>query len=173
MIHGSGNHGYVSFLNRLSEAVRTDFERLGERRRFVRGDILISEGDPDHDLMLLHEGVVKVTIRLNGQESLMDIKIEGEAVGELAAMDHRPRSATVTACGDVTATVVPQHTLRAFLNATPEAAPALGAFVSGRARRADRRLLEFRGYPVKVRLARVLVELATSYGCRAAVTEFA
>src|SRR5690606_38852650 len=36
--------------------------------------------------------------------------------------------------------------------------------VADRLRWANRRRLDFRGYPVKVRLARLLVELATTYG---------
>ncbi|WP_406117981.1 hypothetical protein [Streptomyces sp. NBC_00989] len=41
---------------------------------------------------------------------------------------------------------------------------ALTVIVSDRLRSANRRRLDFRGYPAKVRLARLLVEVATAYG---------
>ena len=46
----------------------------------------------------------------------------------------------------------------------PEISIALTGIVADRLRWANRRRLDFRGYPAKVRLARLLVELAESYG---------
>ncbi|WP_063991992.1 MULTISPECIES: Crp/Fnr family transcriptional regulator [unclassified Streptomyces] len=165
MTHGSNTEERVPFLHTLSPSAREAFDRLGSRRRYVVGDVLINEGDHARELVVLHEGVVKVTARLDGERvSLMDIRLAGDVVGEVAVMDHGPRSATVTACGDVLATVVPGHALQPFLGAHPEVALALGQVLCGRLRRSDRLRLELGGYPVLVRLARVLVELAESYG---------
>src|SRR5690606_41823963 len=85
-------------------------------------------------------------------------------VGEMAAMDGAPRSATVTACGTITALVLQPAALRALLMRRPEIGIVLTGIVADRLRWANRRRLDFRGYPVKVRLARLLVELATTYG---------
>ncbi|MFC0845007.1 Crp/Fnr family transcriptional regulator [Streptomyces noboritoensis] len=167
MIHGSETDEHVPFLDMLPEAVRTEFQRLGSRRCYALGDILIREGDRGNDLVLLHKGLVKVTARGDGdEEALMDIWIAGHVVGEMAAVDDRPRSATVTACGDVVATVIPQSDLQRFLAANPEASMAFYGLLCGRLRRANRWRLEFRGHPVGVRVARMLVELALSYGRR-------
>ncbi|MFI2203528.1 Crp/Fnr family transcriptional regulator [Streptomyces sp. NPDC020192] len=156
----------VPFLTALPESVWADLQRLGSPRRYTPREVLIREGDSTRDLILLHEGIVKVTARTDGgRDALLEIRIEGDVVGEIAATDHRARSATVTACGDVVATVIPQGDLLPFLAAAPDASMALyGLFGTG-LRRAGRRLLDFAGHPVKVRLARVLVELVTSYGC--------
>ncbi|MGW5098386.1 Crp/Fnr family transcriptional regulator [Streptomyces nodosus] len=165
MMQGSNPNGRAVFLNTLSPAARAAFTRLGTRRRYAVGDVLIHEGDHAQDLVVLHEGLVKVTARLDcGRVSLMDIRIAGDIVGEVAAMGVGPRSATVTACGDVAATVVPRHELEAFLLDHPEMSLSLIRMVCGRLRRSDRLRLEFGGYPVPVRLARVLVELAVTYG---------
>ncbi|MBX9392508.1 Crp/Fnr family transcriptional regulator [Streptomyces sp. TRM72054] len=127
--------------------------------------MLLHEGDHTQELVVLHEGLVKVSARLDRDRvSLMDIRIAGDVVGEMAAMGVGPRSATVTACGDVVAAVVPRHELEAFLLAHPEMSLSLIQMVCGRLRRSDRLRLELGGYPVPVRLARVLVELAESYG---------
>lgn len=165
MMHGSNPIGRAAFLDTLSPEARAAFTRLGTRRRYAVGDILIHEGDHAQELVVLHEGLVKVTARLDrDRASLMDIRIAGDVVGEVAAMGAGPRSATVTACGDVVATVVPRNELEAFLLARPETSLSLIRFVCGRLRRSDRLRLELGGYPVPVRLARVLVELAAMYG---------
>ncbi|MER5302928.1 Crp/Fnr family transcriptional regulator [Streptomyces lasiicapitis] len=165
MMQGSNVNDRVPFLDTLPEGVRADLEQLGSRRSYAVGDVLISEGDRVHDLVLLHEGLVKVIARLDGDdESLVDIGIAGDVVGEMAAMSRGSRSATVVACGEVIATVIPERELKPFLIGNPEVWSALDTVLCGRLRRAVRWRLEFRGYPVLVRLARVLVELAVSYG---------
>ncbi|MFD6467765.1 Crp/Fnr family transcriptional regulator [Streptomyces goshikiensis] len=165
MMHGSSMYGRAPFLDTLTDGARTAFALLGTRSTFAVGDVLIKEGDRAQELMLLHKGVVKVTGRLDGDgAALMDIRVEGEVVGEVAAMDFGPRSATVTACGDVVATVVPRCELLPFLRANPEAELALKRVIGSRLRRSDRWRLDFGRHPVLVRLARVLVELALAQG---------
>ncbi|MFB7976879.1 Crp/Fnr family transcriptional regulator [Streptomyces vinaceus] len=165
MMHGSNLRGRQAFLNTLSPEARAAFTRLGTRHCYAVGDVLIHEGDHGHELVVLHEGLVKVTARLDRDRvSLMDIRVAGDVVGEMSAMGVGPRSATVTSCGGVSATVVPHNELEPFLLAHPEALLAVNRMLCGRLRRADRRRLELGGYPVPVRLARVLVELAESYG---------
>ncbi|WP_266917795.1 Crp/Fnr family transcriptional regulator [Streptomyces sp. NBC_00893] len=165
MMHGSNPNPRAAFLDTLSTEARGALTRLGTRRRYAVGDVLIHEGDHAQELVLLHEGLVKVTARLDRDRvSLVDIRIAGDVVGEVAAMDVGPRSATVTSCGDVSATVVPRGELESFLLAHPDAFFALYRRLCGRVRRSDRLRLELGGYPVPVRLARVLVELAELYG---------
>ncbi|NED35623.1 Crp/Fnr family transcriptional regulator [Streptomyces sp. SID8499] len=165
MTHRSHPNGRAAFLDTLSHEARAAFAQLGTRRHYAVGDVLIREGDLAQELVVLQDGLVKVTRRLEGgRVALVDIKIAGDIVGEIAAMDLGPRSATVTACGEVAATVIRRDELEPFLCANPEAWKALSRMLCGRLRRSDRRRLEFGEYPVVVRLARVLVELAASYG---------
>ncbi|WP_218042431.1 Crp/Fnr family transcriptional regulator [Streptomyces chartreusis] len=165
MMQGSNPDVRAAFLDTLSPEARAAFTRLGMRQRYAVGDVLIREGDHAEDLVVLHEGLVKVTARLDSDRVLLrDIRIAGDIVGEVAAMGEGPRSATVSACGDVSVTVVPRNELEPFLLAHADAALALSRMLCGRLRRADRLRLELGAYPVPVRLARVLVELAEAYG---------
>ncbi|MFJ3672736.1 Crp/Fnr family transcriptional regulator [Streptomyces sp. NPDC090106] len=165
MTQGSNPYSRASFLGMLSPEARTAFSCLGTRRRYAGGDVLIHEGDHDQELVVLHEGLVKVTARLDhDRESLVDIWSAGDVVGERAAVGLGPRSATVTACGDVLATVIPSRELRDFLLTHPEMSLSLYRMACGRLSRSDRLRLELGRYPVRVRLARVLVELAESCG---------
>ncbi|MFI0924336.1 Crp/Fnr family transcriptional regulator [Streptomyces sp. NPDC021012] len=157
--------GHAPFLDTLTEGARKAFARLGTQCSFAVGDVLIHEGDHARELMVLHQGVVKVTGGLDGDRSaLMDVKNEGDVVGEVAAMGLGPRSATVTADREVTATVVPSHELLPFLRANPEAELALKLMIGRRLRRSERWPLDYGRHSVSVRVARLLVELAQSHG---------
>lgn len=165
MIRGSDMGGRALFLDTLTEGARKDFARLGTRCSFTVGDVLIHEGDQARELIVLHQVVVKVTGGLHeDRPTLMDVKNEGDVVGEVAAMGFGPRSATVTADREVTATVIPSHELLPFLRSTPEAELALKRVIGRRLRRSERWPLDYGRYPVSVRLARLLVELAQSHG---------
>ncbi|MFE2064943.1 Crp/Fnr family transcriptional regulator [Streptomyces sp. NPDC059467] len=163
------NHGggwpRGSFLGRLSEAALDDLLALGRPRTFEAKDVLIRQGDTDRYSLLLLSGFTKVTATVeNGQESLLAIRLSGDIVGEMAAVGDMPRSATVTACGRVSARAVSHEALRAFLLRCPDAAVELTRIVSERLRWANSRRLEFRGYSVKERLARILVDLVSAHG---------
>jgi len=155
-----------SFLGGLSEPVRTKLLEIGTRCRYLPEEILIREGDCSNHVVLLRSGFVKITARLdNGHEALLAIRVGGDIVGEMAAMDDgAPRSATVTACGEIAASIVRESDLRFFLESHPEAARAVNRIVVQRLRWSNQRRVEFGGYSVKVRLARVLAELAASHG---------
>ncbi|MDO0927233.1 Crp/Fnr family transcriptional regulator [Streptomyces sp. TG1A-8] len=155
-----------SFLGGLSEPVRSKLLGIGTRCRYLPGEVLIREGDRSNHVVLLRSGFVKVTASLdNGHEALLAIRVGGDIVGEMAAMDDgAPRSATVTACGEIAASMVRESDLRFFLESHPEAARAVNRIVIQRLRWSNQRRVEFGGYSVKVRLARVLAELAASYG---------
>ncbi|MER6127587.1 Crp/Fnr family transcriptional regulator [Streptomyces sp. NPDC001795] len=154
-----------SLLGVLSPQARRELLELGVETRFEAGDVLLSEGARDRHVLVLLSGFAKVTARVeNGETSLLAVRVGGDTVGEMAAMDGSPRSATVTACGTVTARVLQPAVLHPLLMRRPEVSMALTGIVADRLRWANRRRLDFRGYPAKVRLARLLVELATSYG---------
>ncbi|MEU5643442.1 Crp/Fnr family transcriptional regulator [Streptomyces milbemycinicus] len=154
-----------SFLGRLHGRVRTDMLKLGTRRHFSPEEILIREGDRSHYVVLLHSGFAKVTAGLeNGREALLAIRAGGDIVGEMAALDDAPRSATVTACGEISASVVEYNDLQLFLRRHSDAAMTLTGMVVEKLRWANRRRVEFGSLPVKARLARVLSELAISHG---------
>ncbi|MFI0710761.1 Crp/Fnr family transcriptional regulator [Streptomyces inhibens] len=154
-----------SLLGVVSPEARRELLGLGVPTRFEAGEVLLSEGARDRHVLLLLSGFAKVTARVeNGEESLLAVRVGGDTVGEMAAMDGAPRSATVTACGPLTARVVQPGALHALLARRPEAHLVLTGIIADRLRWANRRRLDFRGYPAKVRLARLLVELATLYG---------
>jgi CRP-like cAMP-binding protein len=66
---------------------------LIEERRVATGTMLVEEGQPGRETYLIVEGWATVTV--NGR--VVGTATAGEFVGEMALLDHSPRSATVTA----------------------------------------------------------------------------
>jgi CRP/FNR family transcriptional regulator, cyclic AMP receptor protein len=149
----------------LSEDSRSVLLRLGIRRVFSNGDILIREQDKSSDVILLCQAVVKVTGSLeNGRAALLGIKVSGDVVGEMAALSGSPRCATVTACGRAIVRVIPKREFLDYLKEYPDAHFALTRMIMYRLREGNQRRVDFAGYPAIIRLARALEELASSYG---------
>ncbi len=156
-----------TLLHTLTAADRAGLLALGTERRVTPGDQLIRQGDTDCHVILLVRALVKVTATTrNGRSALLAIRISGDLVGEMSALNGRPRSATVTSCGDGVVHVIPLRDFQPYLRAHPEAAIRLAGMVAERLRWSNRRRIDFASYSVKRRLARVLSELALAHGRR-------
>jgi CRP-like cAMP-binding protein len=128
---------------------------------------VIREGDDSRFVVIILDGVVKVTGHvLSGREVLLAIRMAGDLVGEFAALDEKPRSATVTTCGAMAARVIKYSDFLGCLRRDPEIAHAVQQSVVAKLRTANARRLDFSGCDVPTRIARVLYELALTYGTR-------
>ncbi len=157
-----------SFLASLPQGQVAELLRDCVPRRFAAGRALLREGGTDTHVELLIHGFVKVTVVMDGTELLMAIRMPGDIVGELAAVTGRPRMATVTACGRVTAGVISRYAFQRFLHRHPEAAMHMAATMGERLRWANQRRAEFTALRAEAHLARLLVEFATACGKRTA-----
>ena len=154
----------ASFDREATDALRA----TGTVRRFRVGQVLFHEGDPSNHVAVITAGEVKVSsAHERGGETVLAIRRAGDLIGELSAIDDRPRSATATAITPVEAVVVPAAAFWAFLTEHPGAAVALLRTVVARLRDADRQRVEFGSQQSLPRLARRLLELAESHGRRA------
>ncbi|WFE93617.1 Crp/Fnr family transcriptional regulator [Micromonospora sp. WMMD987] len=160
-----GDWPYGTFLQRLDPTVRATLLANGVRRQVPAGQILIHQGRHEAHLVLLEDGLTKVTASLpDGRTALLALRIGGDLVGEMSALNNRPRSATVTTCGPTRYSVIQPDRFKTFLRDHPDAALELAAMVSGRLRWSNRRRIDFSSYPVKIRVARVVAELCRSHG---------
>jgi CRP-like cAMP-binding protein len=153
----------------LDEAELAALRAIGTRRRYHPEEPLFCEGDQSDDVVVIERGKVKVSsMSADGYEAVLAVRSSGEIVGEFAALDGLPRSATVLALDEVDGIVVTGDRFRGYLRTHPDAALALLSRVVGRLRDADRRRAEFGAYDVPVRIARLLLDLASQYGAPAA-----
>lgn len=149
----------------LGEAAREELLALGNPREYLPESVLMLEGDSTTEVMALVDGWVKVLGSTeDGGHALLSLRIGGNLVGEQAALDNSPRSATVISAGVTIVQVIGQQEFLRFLDRRPEAGVAVSRALSGKLRWATRRRVDFSGLPVMTRLARVLGELGRLYG---------
>jgi CRP/FNR family transcriptional regulator, cyclic AMP receptor protein len=153
-----------SLLTLLGDSERDDLLGLGVTRRLPGGHRLLSEGRRDTQVEVIREGHVKITTAVGGVSRLQAIRLPGDLVGEFAAFTGNGRTASVTACGEVVATVIQQADFLHFVSRRPHVAALIAANVGRRLRWANERRADFVAFPVYVRLGRVLLEVATSCG---------
>jgi len=152
------------FLDELDPAERSDLEALGTVRRYPRGDVLFHEGDDAGAVVVLLDGRVKAAVNRDSREVILAFPGPGELLGELSAIDGRPRSGTVRAVDDVEALVIPGSAFRAFLERRPRVALVLLRSVTARLRASDRQRVDYAVNDVVVRVAVRLVELCDRFG---------
>jgi CRP/FNR family cyclic AMP-dependent transcriptional regulator len=168
----SGAAGYAVPANgiagRLTLGARDRLLTLGAGCRFQPGEFLLREGERSDHVLLLTHGRVKLTSRAeNGYAVVLGIRGPGDLVGEMAGLDSHPRSATVVALDPVLARIISGSDFRDFIDHERGAGIALAELIASRLRAANRRRLEFGAFPVRRRLALVLLDLDRWHGVSA------
>lgn len=154
-----------SLLGCLSPGDRDRLLSLGTLARYPADRVLMRESEATTFVLLLLDGVVKATGRTHDdREALLAVRMGGELVGELAAVDGHPRSATVTTCGPVIARVVTRADFLDCLRRNPPLAQAVNESVVAKLRVANAYRVDFTGCDAATRLARVLYQIAMTYG---------
>lgn len=148
-----------SLLAYLSAAQQQIVLGLGHARQYHTGDALLSQGDPSNFVVIVIDGYVKISaVTGDGAESLLAIRTAGDIIGEFAAMDGLPRSATARAADAVLGRIVSKPELDRCLREHPDIAHALNQAITAKLRMATQRRVDFRR-DTKARLAQALVEL--------------
>ncbi|MFI8826781.1 Crp/Fnr family transcriptional regulator [Streptomyces sp. NPDC053431] len=157
-----------SFLHALPAADRRVLLAEGAPRSYEPGEIMIRERDTSAYVLALLSGWSVVSVGTErGARLILALRGAGEVVGDLAAVDRRPRSATVTALGRVEAVAVSGDRFRRFLAARPHATSLIMRQLATRLRSADVERRSLASETVLQRLAARLVELAERAGRRA------
>jgi len=138
---------------------------LLRERRYGRGTIIMSQGDPGDALFLIGEGQVKVAVFAeDGREVILSVLADGGVFGEMALLDDEPRSAHVIAMSDATLLQLRREDFQARLKSSPELGIALLGELSRRLRRADETIAGLALLDVNGRIASLLLELAREEG---------
>jgi len=72
----------------------------GEGLRVPKGSVIFRQGDPGHEMFVISEGRVRLTLGRGGLEKEIAVLGTGEFFGELSLLSDAPRSATATAVED-------------------------------------------------------------------------
>jgi CRP-like cAMP-binding protein len=96
---------------------------------FEAGDVIITEGETGESLFVLVSGSVKVSIRdPTGRDVPLCTLGEGQFFGEMSAISHRPRTATVTAAADCELLELEKPVLESIVVRFPAVRQVLEAF---------------------------------------------
>jgi CRP/FNR family cyclic AMP-dependent transcriptional regulator len=94
---------------------------------------------------------------------VLGIRGPGALVGELAAFDGGPRTASAIALDTLTVRALTAEEFRDFVTTRPGAALELIRTLMGRLRESDRRRVEFGAYDATARVARLLCDLGAEH----------
>ena len=140
-------------------------EQRGRHCSYPRGQVLFFEGDPGGSVIAIRNGRAKVSVQtLPGRELLLAVKGPGELLGEMSALDGRPRSATATAMEEIEALIMPASVFQEFLKAHPRIALRLLRALTSELRDANELIADRDAGDTVSRTARRLVNLAIRYG---------
>ena len=157
--------GQTNFLAELPPAEAEELRRCGTRRRFAAGTTLFIEGDPAHDVLMLLDGKVKISVgSVDGREVILDVLGPGALLGELSVIDGGARSATVITLSAVEVLAIPADRFNEFLDRHPSVLRSLVVEVIGRLRIRTRHQMEFGTGDALGRVCARLAEMAERYG---------
>lgn len=134
------------FRGSFAELLQAEMRRLRrtpDQFKFLPGHVILREGDPGDGLYLLHEGIVRISRAMPGMERrVISMLGPGDFFGEMAVVDERPRSATVTAETDTCVSFVPREQIWEFLGRSPELLVAMMREIIRRMRTVEQHFLE-------------------------------
>jgi CRP-like cAMP-binding protein len=152
-------------LDTLDARDRDALLALGSPRTYPDGAALVREGERTTFVVAILAGwSVVSTATDRGGRLILALRGAGDVIGDLAAIDERPRSATVTALGEIRAVVIAGERFRGFLFSRPGAARVIMRQIGARLRDADSGRRELASSTVLERLAALLTELADRRG---------
>ena len=95
-------------------------------RTFHRGSLMFIEGESSAEMFIVRSGKVRILKQEGGSTVELAILGPGSVIGELALLDHQPRSATAQVLEDTVVTVIDEELFTRTLQRIP---PWLGNIV--------------------------------------------
>jgi len=162
---GVAGGGEEVFLSALTPAEDAALRASGVIRTVERGAAMFhQQGMADRVLVVL-SGCVKLSrVSEDGKEVILAIRGPGDLLGELSAIDGRPRSATATALDRVEAVAVPAAEFVRYLERYPRVALVVMRLLGARLREADLMRVELSAHDSMSRVAARIVELSERFG---------
>ncbi len=155
----------IPLLRHLSDADLTALSDEVSRQSLRKGQILFRKGSKGRSLFIIQEGAIKIVLPSNaGGEVAVAIFKEGDFFGEMALLDHRPRSADAVAVSPSRLLVLEKETFSHFLKNSESAIDMILCSLAQRIRNTDALIEDTCFLKIPNRLAKKLLELADSFG---------
>ncbi|MEO9902893.1 cyclic nucleotide-binding domain-containing protein [Nisaea sp.] len=75
-------------------------------RRYNKGDVIFSEGDPGDEAFILRSGSIEVSVGTGKDRKSLDVITANQMFGEMSVIGNVPRTATAQCLEDTLVTVV-------------------------------------------------------------------
>jgi CRP-like cAMP-binding protein len=126
------------------------YEKYG--RSIPAGTVIFEEDDPGKEMYIIHEGRVRIVIRVRSIETTLAELDRGDFFGEMAILEKSNRSATAIAATDLKVLVLDENTFLSVIRSDPDVALAIMREMAERLRHTDERIetLLFRDATSKV-----------------------
>jgi len=155
----------VNLLSDLPDRLSSGLLDHAISKHLTTDEVLFLAGDPGDGFYRLDEGLLKVSIAsATGAERILAILGPGAIVGDLAIIDGLPRSASVSALRDCKMRFVSRKAFETFAGKEPEIYLYLAKVLATRLRLTDQIVAAGSFLPLKGRVARALLDLASAFG---------
>ncbi|MEU8708874.1 Crp/Fnr family transcriptional regulator [Streptomyces sp. NPDC048565] len=155
----------MPFWSLLDDDARARLRAVGTMVAFPPKETLLRQYDLTDHLLVIRRGCAKVAANsAAGYQAVLAIRRAGDLLGEQAALDGGPRSATLTSLTRVEALMIPSSAFREVARSAPAIALALQQVLSARLRESDGHRAAAGSEAVQSRLATLLLELGAEYG---------
>ncbi len=95
--------------------------KIARYENFAAGAVILKEGDPTNDFLIVREGTVAVVVIRDGKKVEITRIGPTSYFGEMSVFDDYPRSANVEAITDVAVCRIEREAFRAFIRSHPAA----------------------------------------------------
>ena len=135
----SAGQSLRGFLRGLPVSQRAALMNGAVACRFKPDEVIFHQGDPAGGMYFIREGRVEMSMKLpDGGAHVLGVATVGDTVGELAALDGGPRTATARVLEATVADYLPRDIIEPSLAAAPGAAYRLMRLMASRLRQTDR-----------------------------------
>ena len=145
----------------LEPTALTELATLCVARSYRRDQFLWYQGDPGDHLVVIVDGLVKITVASErGDEMVLATVGTADVLGELSVIDQGPRSASAVAVAATTALVVNRSALLAAMQRSPALLDALLRTLGAMVRRLTEQTTDLVFLDLGGRIAKLLVQRA-------------
>lgn len=155
----------IPLFDTLSEENITGLSASLRHLSLKQGQTLFHKGDEGTALYIVQKGTIKIVLPSRiGDEIIVTIFSAGDFFGEMALLDGEPRSADAIAIETSEVFVLKRNDFLVFLQSNINAIESILSLLSRRLRSTDELLEDTCFLSISVRLAKKLVDLASSHG---------
>ena len=128
----------IAHLRELSDPERAALAERIDLHRYAAGETIFNYGDPGHALYIIRSGEVEIYVKNDqGEKIILETSQPGDVFGEVAMLDNVPRTAWVTAIGDVELLRLDRAHFEDYVRYYPPAALNLLSVAARRLRKSD------------------------------------